>query len=101
MIYEMRIDTFANPGCVSDFQKKIGEVIDYRNTFSRIGAFWRSEIGNVNQVIHIWPYDSFEQRAQVRVAASKEGKYPPRDIQGLLGETVEILNTANYQYQRR
>lgn len=92
MIYEMRIDTFANPSHVSAFQEQIGNIIDYRNVFSRIGAFWRSEIGNVNQVIHIWPYDSFEQRAQVRVAASQEGKYPPRNVQGLIGETVEILN---------
>ena len=96
MIYEMRTDTFVPGGNADHFEKLFGEVIDYRNTFSRIGAFWKADIGPLNQIIHIWPYESLQQRAEVRVASTKEGKYPPRGIQGLLGEDVEILTPAPF-----
>ena len=45
MIYEMRTDTFATGANAKDFVIKFGEAIEHRNTFSRLGALWITEIG--------------------------------------------------------
>lgn len=29
-------------------------------------GYWATELGGINQVIHIWPYDSLQQRTQIR-----------------------------------
>lgn len=96
MIYEMRTDTFATGANAKDFVSKFGEAIEHRNTFSRLGALWITEIGPLNQVIHIWPYESLQHRIDVRSAVAQGGVWPPKGIQGLLGEDVEVLNPASF-----
>ena len=96
MIYEMRTDTFAQNNDAVDFVQKLGEVIEHRNTFSPLGALWLSEIGTLNQVIHVWPYEDLQHRNEVRAAVAKDGNWPPPGIAGLLGEDVEILNPVPF-----
>lgn len=96
MIYEMRTDTFAQHNDAVDFIGKLGGVIEHRSTFSPLGALWLSEIGTLNQVIHVWPYEDLQHRNEVRAAVAQDGNWPPPGIQGLLGEEVEILNPAPF-----
>lgn len=97
MIYEMRTYTLK-PGALADFEARFGEGLPYRERYSRLGAFWHTEIGPLNQVIHVWPYDDVKQREEVRAAAAKDtsGKWPPKGDDVLLNMESAILIPAPF-----
>ena len=95
MIYEMRTYTFA-PGNVAEFERGFGEAIPYRNKYSKLGAFWKTEFGPLNQAIHVWPYESLQQRQEIRAAAVKDEHWPPKSDAVLLDQQAEILNPAPF-----
>ena len=76
MIYEMRTYTLK-PGTLAEFEKRFSEAIPHRQKYSPLGAFWHTEIGPLNQVIHVWPYEDLQQRTQTRAAASQDPHWPP------------------------
>src|SRR5487761_2181878 len=76
MIIEMRTYTLQ-PGTLAEVEKRFGESLPVREKHSKLAAFWHSEVGPLNQIIHVWAYDSFEQRLAVRAAAMKEAGWPP------------------------
>jgi hypothetical protein len=76
MIIEMRTYTLK-PGTLPEVEKRFGEALPIREKHSRMAAFWHTEIGQLNQIIHIWPYDSFEQRTAIRAAAARDPGWPP------------------------
>jgi hypothetical protein len=66
MIYEMRT-----------YQLKVGVLPRYLEQFGRVGlpivqrycklvGYWSTESGRLNRVIHIWAFDSVEQRREAR-----------------------------------
>ncbi len=95
MIYEMRTYTLR-AGAVAEYERLFGEAYKVREQYSKLGAFWHTEIGPINQVIHIWPYESMQHRADVRAAASKDtsGLWPPRASELMLTQEVDILDPA-------
>ena len=70
MIIEMRTYTLK-PGNIPTFEERFASALHIREKFSRLAAFWHTEVGPLNQVIHVWPYESLDQRAGVRAEASK------------------------------
>ena len=76
MIVEMRTYTLQ-PGTLAEVEKRFGASLPAREKHSKLAAFWHSEVGPLNQIIHVWGYDSFEHRASVRGAAQKEEGWPP------------------------
>ena len=50
------------PGATAAFEERFVEGLSARQQFSKLGGLWRSEVGGLNQVVHIWPYESFEER---------------------------------------
>ena len=86
MIYEVRTYTLK-PGSVAEAEKRFGEAIPARDKHSKLGAFWHTEVGPLNQIIHVWPYESLQHRTEVRAAAAKEIGWPPK-IQEFI-ETME------------
>ncbi|MBI4234378.1 MAG: NIPSNAP family protein [Chloroflexi bacterium] len=95
MIYEMRTYTLK-PGALADFEARFGEGLPYRERYSRLGAFWHTEIGPLNQVIHVWPYESLEQRTALRAAAAKDPHWPPRVHDLVVAQESEILLPAPF-----
>ena len=96
MIYEMRTYTL-NPGTVPDFEKYFGMAIDERAKFSPLLALWHTEIGRLNQVIHIWPYESLQHRKEARAAALKSGVWPPKSpTNNLVSQESVILSLAPF-----
>lgn len=85
-IYEVRTYTLK-PGSVAEAEKRFGEAIAAREKHSKLGAFWHTDIGPLNQIIHVWPYESLQHRTEVRAAAAKETGWPPK-IQEFI-ETME------------
>ena len=56
MIYELRTYDM-NPGTVPQFEETFAELYPYRARYSKLGAWWHTEFGPLNQVIHVWPYE--------------------------------------------
>ena len=77
MIYEMRTYTLK-PGMVNDYEARFAEGLPHREKYSKLGAFWHTEFGPLNQVVHVWPYDDLNQRMEVRAAANQDPNWPPK-----------------------
>ena len=67
-----------------------------RTEISNLGAFWRSEIGPLNQVIHVWPYESFQEKERIGNEARKTGKWPPKTHEFILTQESKILQPAPF-----
>src|SRR5579864_4285256 len=93
MIYEIRVYTLK-PGCVAEYEKRFAEAVEIRSKYSPMYGMWHTEIGPLNQIVHIWAYDSLQQRADVRAAALKDtsGKWPPNTNDLLVSQESDILN---------
>ena len=77
MIYEARSYRIAR-GKVPEFLSVFGESYKTRSAFSQISAMLYTEIGPLNQVIHIWPYADMGERERIRVEAGKDPNWPPK-----------------------
>jgi len=61
-----------------------------------LGGLWRSEVGGLNQVVHIWPYASFEEREIIGQAARKTGKWPPNTHEFIITQESKIVQLAPF-----
>ena len=68
MIYEIRTYSFTS-GSVKWFEAGFAEAIPYRLKYSKLGAFWKTAIGPLNEALHIWLYDDLKHREQARAEA--------------------------------
>ena len=66
MIYEVRTYTLK-PGSIAQFEAGFEKSLPNRLKYSELGAFWHTEVGPLNQVIHVWPYEDLAQRTEVDV----------------------------------
>ena len=78
MIYEVRTYNLK-PGQVPQFEENFANALPAREKYSKLGAFWHTEFGPLNQVIHVWPYESIEERNAIRAEASKDPDWPPKN----------------------
>lgn len=90
MIYEFRTYTLQ-PRTMPEFLKRFGEALPKRLEFSPLAAFWTSEIGPLNQVIHVWPYKDTNERWKTRAAAVKAGIWPPKTSEFIAEMRSDIL----------
>ncbi|GGE48775.1 NIPSNAP family protein [Halopseudomonas oceani] len=100
MIFEMRTYTI-----------KIGRLNNYINHFEKIGmpiiskyatlvGYWHTEIGELNQVIHIWSYNDLNERAQKRDELYKDAEwlseFIPEAMNMLEKQESKILSASNF-----
>jgi len=71
MLYEVRTYTLR-PGTVAEFEERFAKRLPLREKHSELGAFWHTEFGPLNQVIHVYPYDDLRQRTSVRAAMAQD-----------------------------
>ncbi|KAK4291084.1 hypothetical protein Pmani_036065 [Petrolisthes manimaculis] len=64
-VYELRTYT-VYPDKVRDYLKLTADLFHLRTAHSKPLGFWTTEIGGLNQVVHIWEYESLKHRAGVR-----------------------------------
>ncbi len=92
MIYEVRtyrLKLRMVPQFLETFEKAYE---NGRKQLSPLAAFFYSEVGPLNEVIHIWPYENLAEREAVRAEATKTGVWPP-DVTDMIHEMkVEIFN---------
>src|ERR1019366_1289010 len=95
MIIEMRTYTLQ-PGTLVEVEKRFGAALPVREKHSKLAAFWHTEVGPLNQIIHVWTYDSFEQRAAVRAAATKDEGWPPPIREFVTAQQSEVFLPAPF-----
>jgi hypothetical protein len=100
VIHELRTYTIARgTGGVRELERRFGNNLDIRLKYSKLGGFFHTEIGeDSTQVVHIWPYDSYANRAEAREAANKDesNRWPPGIAELFARQQVEILLPAPF-----
>ena len=95
MFIEMRTYTLR-PGATAAFEERFVEGLTARLQYSNLGGLWRSEVGGLNQVVHIWPYESFAERERIGLAARKTGKWPPKTQEFTITQESKIIQPAPF-----
>ena len=89
MIYEMRTYDLKSR-TQAEVVKRFGEAYEKRKALSPLAAFWTTEIGPLNQIIHVWPYKDLAERTAVRAEAVKQGIWPPKIAEFVVNMRSEI-----------
>jgi NIPSNAP len=87
VIYEIRTYRIA-PGSLAEVEKRFGEAYEYRKKYSELTAFLHTEVGPLNEIVHIWGYQDLAERARVRSEAAKEANWPPK-----IGEFIREMRS--------
>ncbi len=87
MIYEIRTYRLA-PGSLAEVEKRFGEGYEHRKKYSELTAFWHTEIGPLNEIVHVWGYRDLAERARIRGEATKDPNWPPK-----IGEFVRAMRS--------
>ncbi len=97
MIYELRTYTLR-PGSGPTVAKNAGEIgRDIRgDDYGKLEGYWVTEIGPLNQVMHLWSYADLNERARLRVALSQNARwtseYIPKIREHLVRQDNRLLN---------
>jgi hypothetical protein len=95
MIFEFRTYDIK-PGSLAEVEKRYGEAYEKRKKLSELYAFWHTEVGPLNQIIHVWPYKDVEERGRIRAQAIAEKVWPPAIGEFLVNQRTDIFIAANF-----
>ena len=90
MIYEVRTYQLK-PRSLPEVLKRFGEAYQKRKELSQLYAFWYTEIGALNQIVHVWPYQDLNERVRIRAEAIKAGIWPPKTAEFMVSMRSEIM----------
>ncbi len=90
MIYEVRTYN-VTPHKVPEVMKRFGESYEDRAKISPMLGFFYTDIGPLNQIIHIWPYEDIAERARIRTEAAKLPNWPPNIAEFMEHQESEIF----------
>src|SRR3981189_677179 len=97
MIYEVRTYTLR-PGTLAEFEERYEKRLPLRQKPSKLGAFWHTEFGPLNQVVHVYPYDDLQHRTRVRTAMAQDAARNalPGGQDLIVAQEAEIMNPAPF-----
>ena len=90
MIYEVRTYR-CKPHTVNEVVKRFGEAYENRKKHSEMAAFFTTDIGPLNQIIHIWPYKDLAERTRIRAESLKDATWPPKIAEFMVEQLSEIF----------
>jgi len=99
MIYEQRTYT-VKPGTLGDMIKAASTISREirKDDYGKLEGYWSTEIGPLNQVLHMWSYNSFDERAQMRAELAKNqrwtSEYVPLIRPLLVRQDVRLMNAV-------
>src|SRR4029078_2297922 len=98
MIYEVRTYTLRPGGGVAEFEERFAKRLPLREKHSKLGAFWHTEFGPLNQVIHVYPYDDLQKRSAVRAELAQDTAMArlPGGGDLIVAQESEIMNPAPF-----
>src|SRR5438874_889377 len=97
MIYELRTYT-VEQGTAAEMAKHAGTVgRDIRgDNYGKLEGYWVSDIGHLNQLMHLWSYSDLNERARLRAELGKNkrwtSEYIPVTRPNLIRQEVRLLN---------
>jgi len=97
MIYELRTYT-VKQGTLPEVIKNSGTVSrDIRkDDYGKLEGYWSTEIGPLNQVMHLWSYKDLNERARLRAELAKNPRWPaeylPLIRPHLVRQDIRLLN---------
>jgi hypothetical protein len=97
MIYELRTYT-VKPGAIGDMVKAASTVSrDIRkDDYGKLEGYWSTEIGPLNQVMHMWSYSDLNERTRLRNELASNprwrSEYTPLIYPLLMRQDVRLLN---------
>ena len=99
MIYEVRTYTLR-PGSLAEFGERYEKRLPGRLKHSKLGAFWHTEFGPLNQVVHVYPYDDLQHRTKVRAAMASDAvrNAMPGGGDLIVAQESEIMNPAPFMH---
>ena len=95
MIYEIRTYDIK-PGSLPEVEKRFAEAYEHRKKHSLLAAFFHTEIGPLNQIIHIWPYKDAGERAKIRAEVVEKKVWPPAIADFVVNMESKILLGAPF-----
>ena len=96
MIYEFRTyDMF--PGSLPKYEATLTHSLaNGRLDHSDLFAYFYSEFGPLNQALHIWPYESMDERLAIREKTTGITGWPPPTGELLAAQSAEIYFPAPF-----
>jgi hypothetical protein len=97
MLYELRTYT-VKPGSLGDMVKAASTLArDIRkDDYGKLEGYWLTDIGPLNQVVHLWSYADFSERSRLRRGLSKNsrwiGEYLPLIRPLMMRQDIRLLN---------
>jgi hypothetical protein len=100
MIVEMRTYTL-HPGKVANYLRlyEAEGLATQTRILGKLLGYYSTEIGDVNQVVHLWAYESFEDRLKRRAALFADPDwlaYIPKIVPMLITQESKLLNPARF-----
>ena len=100
MIYEFRTYDLKVRSVPEFEARAAAKIKEGRQDYSQLFGFWFSEVGPINQVVHVWPYDDLEQRRKVRAEVAEKGIWPPDNAEFVVDMRSEIFLPAPFMENR-
>jgi hypothetical protein len=99
MIHELRTYTIR-PGTLPEIIKSSAVSRGIRgDSYGRLEGYWSTEIGPLNQVIHLWTYADLNERQRLRTELARnerwQREYVPLNKDILLRQDVRLLTPVN------
>lgn len=95
MIYEIRTYRLE-PRALPEVEKRYAEAYEHRKKYSEITGFFHTEIGPLNEIVHIWAYRDLAERTRIRAEAAKDPNWPPKIREFIQGMRSEIINPFDF-----
>lgn len=76
MYFEMRTYRLKN-GSIPEYLSLVGEtgIEIQKKHLGQLVGYYHSEIGPINQIVHIWAYQSLDDREQRRAALARDPEW--------------------------
>ena len=98
MIYEVRTYRLA-VGSTNEAIKRFGEAYEYRKKYSELAAFFYTEIGPLNQIVHMWAYEDLKERSERRAKLAADPRWQemlPKNRPLIVDQESKILIPAPF-----
>ncbi|HXP96018.1 MAG TPA: NIPSNAP family protein [Telmatospirillum sp.] len=100
MYFEMRTYTI-HMGKLKEYLKHFEEVgLPIISKYATLVGYWYTDIGELNQLIHIWAYESLDDRVKKRAALYQDQdwqtKFMPKALPMLEKQENKILLASDF-----
>ncbi|MBI2132119.1 MAG: NIPSNAP family protein [Candidatus Tectomicrobia bacterium] len=94
-VYEFRTYTVF-PGKMGEVLSRWTQHLPAREGLSPLAACFTTDMGPLNEFIHVWPYRDLNHRDEIRTASHKLPNWPPGSRPFLMSQNSEIWAPASF-----